>query len=104
MKLINNAKHLFTNTVNFIKKIPVVKAIEKIGKKTKELVDRIPYGETVISLALCFFVGQYGLHRFAKGKVATGFLYLLTGGIWGLGQITDFCVLIYKAFEKEKER
>ena len=40
-----------------------------------------------------FFFGALGAHRFYMGKWETGFLYLLTGGILGVGLVYDFFTL-----------
>ena len=39
------------------------------------------------------FLGVFGVHRFYLGKWITGVLYLLTGGLLGLGIIYDFWTL-----------
>lgn len=38
---------------------------------------------------LCLFLGFLGVHRFYERKFATGILYLLTGGLFGLGVLYD---------------
>ena len=36
-----------------------------------------------------FLLGLFGVHKFASGKIAIGFLYLCTGGIFGIGWLYD---------------
>lgn len=42
---------------------------------------------------LLVFLGLFGVHRMYMGKWLTGILYLLTGGIFGLGYIYDMWTL-----------
>lgn len=42
---------------------------------------------------LLTFLGVFGIHRFYMGKWITGLLYLLTGGLAGLGVLYDFWTL-----------
>ena len=43
-----------------------------------------------IAWILLTFVGILGIHRFYIGKYGTGILYLLTGGLLGVGVLYDF--------------
>ena len=49
-----------------------------------------------IALALCFFLGFFGAHKFYEGKIGLGILYIFTGGLFGIGVIIDFIVLLCK--------
>ena len=42
---------------------------------------------------LLTFLGLFGIHRFYMGKWLTGFIYLITGGVLGLGYLYDFWTL-----------
>ena len=44
---------------------------------------------TAFLLALLGLVGVAGIHRFFTGKVATGILWLVTGGLFGVGTVID---------------
>ena len=46
-----------------------------------------------LAWVLLVFVGWLGIHRFYQGKPLTGILYLLTGGVGGIGLIYDVLTL-----------
>lgn len=46
-----------------------------------------------VAWVLLVFLGLFGVHRMYMGKWVTGILYLLTGGIFGLGYIYDLWTL-----------
>ncbi|MCO6457073.1 MAG: TM2 domain-containing protein [Pirellulaceae bacterium] len=51
-----------------------------------------PADYTVAWILLTFF-GLLGAHRFYLGKIGTGILYLLTGGLLGMGWLYDLWTL-----------
>ena len=46
-----------------------------------------------IAWLLLAFLGAFGIHRFYMGKVVTGIIYLLTGGLFFVGVVYDFLTL-----------
>jgi len=44
--------------------------------------------------AICFFFGYLGVHRFMKGDIGMGILYLLTGGLCGIGVLIDLIKIL----------
>lgn len=49
-----------------------------------------------VSVLLCFFLGFFGAHKFYEGKIGMGILYLFTAGLFGIGALIDFIVLLFK--------
>ncbi|MBR1747860.1 MAG: TM2 domain-containing protein [Clostridia bacterium] len=56
----------------------------------------------LVALLLCLFIGELGVHRFYLGKIGTGILWLLTGGIFGIGWLVDV-IMIAVGSMKDKE-
>lgn len=46
-----------------------------------------------VAWILLTFLGLFGVHRMYMGKWLTGILYLLTGGLFGIGYIYDYWTL-----------
>jgi hypothetical protein len=52
----------------------------------------------LLTLLLCLFVGYLGIHRFYAGKLFTGLLWLITGGLFGIGWIFDLILIAMGRF------
>ena len=46
-----------------------------------------------VAWLLLTFLGYLGVHRFYMGKIFTGLLWAVTGGLCGLGWLYDLCTL-----------
>ena len=66
-----------------------------IPSMNREADIRFHEGDIDYNLAwiLLTFLGLFGIHRLYMGKWISGIIYLLTGGIFGLGYIYDFWTL-----------
>lgn len=47
---------------------------------------------------IMFFLGEFGIHRFYVGKTGTGILYLFTFGLFGIGALIDFFMILFDNF------
>jgi len=56
----------------------------------------------ITALLLCIFLGGLGVHRFYVGKIGTGIVWLLTGGILGIGWLIDIIMIAVGKF-KDKQ-
>jgi len=47
---------------------------------------------------ITFLLGAFGIHRFIKGHILSGLVWLLTGGLLGIGWLID---VIWVPLEKK---
>lgn len=105
----NGSKMLLTNVLNTAKNNGSIK--EEVKKKAEtethssEICDCVDSENTtkdkksrVTAALLCFFLGFLGIHRFYVGKLGIGFLWLITGGLFGIGTLVDFIIIICGGF------
>lgn len=67
---------------------------------------RFKSGKIEYNLAWIFlgFLGFFGVHRFYMGKYLTGFLYLISGGLFGIGYLYDLWTLNQQVDEINRGR
>lgn len=53
----------------------------------------------IAAALLCFFLGGLGVHRLYVGKIGTGVLWLFTLGVFGIGAVLDFFLIIFGFFK-----
>ena len=55
----------------------------------------------IAAILITFFFGGLGVHRFLAGKIGTGILWLITGGLFGIGWLIDFIKVCTGKFQKK---
>lgn len=63
-----------------------------------------PEKDWLVCLLLEIFLGGIGVHRFYVGKIGTGILFLLTGGIFGIGWLVDLIKILTGKFTDKAGR
>lgn len=58
----------------------------------------------LVCLLLAIFLGFLGIHRFYAGKVGTGIIWLLTGGLVGIGVLVDIILIAVGTFRDKSGR
>ena len=66
------------------------------------MADQISNKSKGTAAVLCFLLGGLGIHRFYVGKIGTGILYLLSAGLFGIGWVVDFIMILCGSF-KDKD-
>jgi len=59
-------------------------------------------GKQVLRSGTSVGANYLGIHRMYIGKIGTGILWLLTGGLFGFGWLYDFCTLNSQVDERNR--
>lgn len=70
----------FNNYVQNVKAINPDGSIPIVGSNSSK---------DIVMLLVTIFLGMYGVHKFIRGEIGKGFLYLFTAGLFGFGWIVD---------------
>ena len=73
-----------------IKEVPVENTEKQIAEKKEVFIS------SLINLIIVICLGVFGVHKFIKGKILLGIIYLCTYGLFGVGIFID----AIKAFKK----
>lgn len=53
---------------------------------------------------LTLLLGVFGVHRFYVGKIGTGIIWLFTFGVFGIGAMIDFWIVVFGGFKDKYGR
>lgn len=57
----------------------------------------------LVTLLLCIFGGNLGLHHFYNKRIGMGILYLFTAGLLCIGSIIDICLIATNKYDYKKD-
>lgn len=77
---------------------PIIINVQNANNNSIEDSEDYDYKSKGMALILALFLGALGVHRFYVGKNWTGLLYMLTGGLFGVGWVFDCVMILVGAF------
>ena len=57
----------------------------------------------MVNFLVTFFLGFLGIHRFMQKKYVTGFIWLFTCGLFGVGWFVDMCIAFSRMVKGRKD-
>lgn len=79
-----------------------IKEIEEICSEREVAAAEYEQKTIKVEFLLCLILGWIGAHKFYRGKMGGGLLYLITMGMFGLGWFLDSIVLLFKWLKLRK--
>lgn len=95
-----NTEEVLQKTVEkiIIKEVHISEDKQKdIAEKKEEL------SNSIINFAIVIFLGVFGVHKFLKGKILIGIVYLFTYGLFGFGVFIDIIKAIKRVIVASKK-
>lgn len=88
-----NQEHIVEETVEkiIIKEVPISENQEYVIAEKKEA-----FIGSLINVIIVICLGMFGVHKFIKGQIILGLIYICTYGLFGVGLFID----AIKAFRK----
>jgi serine/threonine protein kinase len=89
----------------FVSAIPSKAIVGNVPRPIKAAIPQAksgvsPYRRTgALALTICGLFGLHGIQRFYVGKIGTGCLWFFTFGLFGIGQIIDFILILTGNFK-----
>ena len=58
----------------------------------------------LVTLLLCIFLGEFGIHRFYTGQIGIGILQLITAGGCGIWWLIDIILIVTSSYRDHEGR
>lgn len=75
----------------------VVNPVKRVGSQGDRSINKVVY------ILVAGFLGFLGVHRFMRGQIGLGILYLLTRGLLSIGGLIDFIISLVKLGKYEED-
>ena len=82
----------------------IVKQVETTPQTNTQLAEKKEaFVQAIINLLIVLFAGWFGIHKFLKGRIFLGIVYIFTYGLFGVGIFIDSIKALINLVDKAKE-